>query len=330
MTSAAPAHPVDEILGAFAVAVRAAGVPVTMDRTTTFLRGCATVGVGDEAAVYWTGRATLCGTREDLDRYDHVFGAWFAGTGLAPTSSREPLRRTAQADLGAGDGEGGSGEETDIRVSASRTEVLRQRDIATMSPADRAELAQLFNLLRPTPPQRTSPRRRPSRRGEIDARRTLRDQLRRGASPAQRGRHEDVDVDDDLHRQLSAGAALPAVCGNLVKSDRHRLVLLKVVPLPEPVEHTRAEISPDSRLNDLVLRPAGTSCLAANGVEYLAIKLEGRALRHVSSLPPLWASRTTRSTPLGGFLRTVCGLLRTPPPKTAGHSPVLARCRSRA
>ncbi|MDQ3592333.1 MAG: VWA domain-containing protein, partial [Actinomycetota bacterium] len=184
MTSAAPAHPVDEILGAFAVAVRAAGVPVTMDRTTTFLRGCATVGVGDQAAVYWTGRATLCGTREDLDRYDHVFAAWFAGTGLSPTSSREPLRRTAQADLGAGDGEGGSGEETDIRVSASRTEVLRQRDIATMSPADRAELAQLFNLLRPTPPQRTSPRRRPSRRGEIDARRTLRDQLRRGGEPA--------------------------------------------------------------------------------------------------------------------------------------------------
>jgi len=186
MTTAAPAHPVEEILGAFAVAVRAAGVPVTMDRTTTFLRGCAAVGVDDQAAVYWTGRATLCGTREDLDRYDHVFTAWFSGTGLAPPTSRESRRRAAQADLGDGDGEGGeSGKETVIRASASRTEVLRHRDIAAMSPAERAALARLFNLLRPTPPLRTSRRRRSTRRGEIDARRTLRGQLRRGGEPAE-------------------------------------------------------------------------------------------------------------------------------------------------
>ncbi len=185
MSPTAQAHQVDEILAAFTVAVRAAGVPVTMDRTAAFLRGCALVGAADRAAVYWAGRATLCGTREDLDRYDQVFAAWFAGTGLAPSSPRDPVRRTAQADLGEGDGEGaGSDEETVVRASASSVEVLRHRDIAVMSPAERAELAQLFNRLRPRPPERTSPRRRPSSRGEIDARRTLRDQLRRGGEPA--------------------------------------------------------------------------------------------------------------------------------------------------
>lgn len=185
MNAAAPVHQVDEVLAAFAVAVRAAGVPVTMDRTATFLRGCAAVGVADRNAVYWTGRATLCGTQEDLERYDHVFTAWFAGSGLAPTSAREHSRRTAQADLGDGYGEGGDpGEETVVRASASRTEVLRHRDIAAMSPAERAELGRLLGRLRPRPPLRTSRRRRRSRRGEIDARRTLRDQLRRGGEPA--------------------------------------------------------------------------------------------------------------------------------------------------
>ncbi len=185
MSAPAPAHQVDEVLAAFAVAVRASGVPVTMDRTATFLRGCATVGAGDRNAVYWTGRATLCGAREDLDRYDQVFAAWFAGSGLAPTSPRAPSRRTAQADLGDGDGEGDEpGEETVVRASASRTEVLRHRDIAAMSPAERAELGRLFSRLRPRAPLRISPRRRPSRRGEIDARRTLREQLRRGGEPA--------------------------------------------------------------------------------------------------------------------------------------------------
>jgi len=185
MSTPAPAHQVDEILAAFAAALRAAGVPVTMDRTATFLQGCALAGAGEQAGVYWTGRATLCGSIDDLDRYDSVFEAWFGRPGLTPGAPRESLQRTAQADLNDGDDDsGGASEETVVRASASAAEVLRHRDVASMSAAERAELARLFARLRFVPPLRTSPRRRRHRNGEIDARSTLRDQLRRGGEPA--------------------------------------------------------------------------------------------------------------------------------------------------
>lgn len=180
-----PVQSPETILGSFAVALRSAGVPVTMDRTQAFLSAAAAVGVDDQSAVYWAGRATLCGCLDDLDIYDQLFLAWFGGQGLTPAKPRESLRRVAQADLtGDGDGTGEGGNDTVVAAAASREEVLRHRDVAELSPAERAELTRLFSTLRPVAPRRSSPRRRPRRRGEIDARRTLREELRHGGEPA--------------------------------------------------------------------------------------------------------------------------------------------------
>ena len=66
--TAAVNHQVDEVLAAFAVALRAAGVPVTMDRTQAFLRACAIVGADDTDGVYWAGRATLCAEHGDVSQ----------------------------------------------------------------------------------------------------------------------------------------------------------------------------------------------------------------------------------------------------------------------
>jgi hypothetical protein len=157
-----------------------------MDRTQAFLTATATVGAEDQTAVYWAGRATLCSCLDDLERYDELFLAWFGGHGLAVGRPRDSRRRVAQADLGGeGDGDGSAERsETVLRAAASSTEVLRHRDVAELSPAERAELARLFGTLRPVAPQRTSPRRKPSRRGEVDGRRTLREELRHGGEPA--------------------------------------------------------------------------------------------------------------------------------------------------
>ena len=185
MTTAPVAHGVDEVLGAFAVALRAAGVPVTMDRTQAFLRACSIVGADDDRSVYWAGRATLCADHDDIERYDKVFTAWFGGDALLPLRPQDALTRPTQADLSSDDEGAGRGDEaTVVRAAASTAEVLRHRDIATLTAAEKAELAALFGGLRPRPPQRTSARRRRARRGEIDARRTLRDELRRGGEPA--------------------------------------------------------------------------------------------------------------------------------------------------
>ena len=178
-------HEADEVLASFAVALRSAGVPVTMDRTQAFLAAATQVGADDQSAVYWAGRATLCGCLDDLDRYDQLFLAWFGLQGLTPGKPREQLRRVAQADLTSDDGTGhGDGPETMLAAAASSTEVLRHRDVAELSPSERAELNRLFATLRPVAPRRSSPRRRPARRGEVDARRTLREELRHGGEPA--------------------------------------------------------------------------------------------------------------------------------------------------
>ena len=160
------AHEGVEILAAFAVALRAAGVPVTTDRTTAFLQAAAIVDAGDGAGVYWAGRATLCGCLDDLERYDQVYAAWFADRPVG-TGARQPtMVARSQAPLGReAEGEDDSGNGISIHASASSAEVLRHRDIAELTAAERASLAALFATLRPRPPTRSSARRRPSRRG---------------------------------------------------------------------------------------------------------------------------------------------------------------------
>lgn len=177
-------HDAAEVLAAFARAVRHAGVGVTLDRSQSFLRAAALVGADDRNGVYWAGRATLCSSVDELDTYDAVFGAWFGGEALRPLRNRPSVRQVREADLDDADGEGDGEGAHRIHALASRTEVLRHRDVATLSRAERAEVRRLFGRLRPRPPARLSPRRRPSRRGEIDARRTVREQLRRAGEPA--------------------------------------------------------------------------------------------------------------------------------------------------
>ena len=177
-------HDATELLAAFALALRTAGVGVTLDRSQAFLTAVAELGADDSGRVYWAGRATLCANIDEIDTYDVVFRSWFSGEPPQRPTQRETVRRVTQADLGDGDGEGEGGETHPIAAVASSTEVLRHRDVAKLSRAERAELRRLFGSLRPRPPQRISARRRHSRRGEIDARRTVREQLRRGGEPA--------------------------------------------------------------------------------------------------------------------------------------------------
>jgi uncharacterized protein with von Willebrand factor type A (vWA) domain len=180
-------HDADELLLGFARALRAAGVNVTMDRAQSFLAAVAVVGLDDQRATYWAGRATLCSSPDDLDRYDQVFTAWFAGDlarGRRPDPQEPPP--VTQASLEEHEGAGGDGEDDDpLRALASATEVLRHRDIAEMSPAEKARLALLFVRLHPRAPARRGRRRTPWHRGEIDAERTMRRMLARMGEPAE-------------------------------------------------------------------------------------------------------------------------------------------------
>lgn len=173
----------EELLVGFAGALRKAGMAVTPDRTSAFVEAVALTGFDDRATTYWSGRATLCSSLDDNELYDRAFTAWFTDSPEIPRAEgRELTGRVPQSALGAGSNSGSnSGDQLpDERLAtrASTAEVLRHRDVATLTDQERTQLATLFDALDVVPPLRRALRRRPHRRGAVDLRRTLRAQLR--------------------------------------------------------------------------------------------------------------------------------------------------------
>ena len=180
MTSAG----VETALLGFTHALRAAGVPVTPDRARTYLEAVAGLDAGDPSLVRAAGRATLCGCPEDLTRHDRVFEAWFAPEAEPLTPRPRPATvESAVAPRLTGESSGGDDDQEEQAVSASEAEVLRHRDVAALSPAERARMDALIGELRPRMPVRRTSRRTAWRRGEIDLHRTLRLWLRHHGEP---------------------------------------------------------------------------------------------------------------------------------------------------
>ena len=176
----------DEILLGFGRALRAAGVPVTQDRTHGFLAAVATLGLDDQRATYLAGRATLCAGPDDIERYDQVFEAYFnARDGLPRTRPATSTPSFSASGLPTSEDGTGSGDEADevVRAMASAAEVLRHRDVAAMTTGEKARLAAMFATLRPRPPTRRTARHQAWHRGDLDANRTLRSTLRRMGEP---------------------------------------------------------------------------------------------------------------------------------------------------
>jgi uncharacterized protein len=176
----------DEILLGFTRALRAAGVPVTQDRAHGFLAASAVLGADDQRATYTAGRATLCAGPDDLTRYDQVFEAYFNARDGLPRPRHAPTATSSVSSLPDVDGSGvGDPADDPVRAMASATEVLRHRDVADLSPADRQRLSAMFATLRPRPPLRRTARHQRWHRGDVDAYRTLRASLRRMGEPAE-------------------------------------------------------------------------------------------------------------------------------------------------
>jgi uncharacterized protein with von Willebrand factor type A (vWA) domain len=181
-------RPPDEWLIGFARALRAAGLHVTADRERTFLAALTEVGLGERRDVYWAGRATLTSSPADVERFDQVFTAWFNGRPMeqahtAPRSQRPPVRQ-ASLEEDTTSGQGGPDDADDgVRARASGHELLRQRDVAALDRAERAQLTRLFERLHPLAPVRPARRQVPRRAGAVDGPATLREQLRRVGEP---------------------------------------------------------------------------------------------------------------------------------------------------
>lgn len=180
-----PIIPADALLLGFARALRSAGLSVTADRERTYLEAAAVAGVETRSPLYWTGRATLTSCPADIEVYDKVFTAWFSGEmprGGRPRESEPRKVRQAPLEESGSGGQEGPDDEV-IRARASAQEVLRQRDVASLTAQERAALTDLFARLRPRPPMRRARRHVRSHRGSVDGPATLRAQLRRMGEP---------------------------------------------------------------------------------------------------------------------------------------------------
>ncbi|MXP22953.1 VWA domain-containing protein [Gordonia sp. HNM0687] len=181
----------DELVGlaGFARSLTHAGLPVATDSVDAFVRALREIDLGDVDQVYWAGRSTLCRDPDDHPRYDLAFDAWFGGR--MPRAARRPAQPKPSriAALRTSGEQTTTGPGPQLAVAADDTEVLRHRDIASLSAAERAHLAELIAALTPRPPSRAALRRAPSRRGRVDPRRTVREMLAAGGEPVRPSHH---------------------------------------------------------------------------------------------------------------------------------------------
>lgn len=228
----------------FAWSVRHAGVAATPDRVRAMAAAVDAAGSADPVAWYWAGRLTLCAGPDDLPVYDAAFRAYFgglpAGADQPPPARMAGPRRTAvavpagsgQARPDPGDGAGrprpawaGPPPEADhsnaqpgaLAATASDTELLRHRDVALLTPAERTEVNRLVALLAPAPAPRATRRRRPARRGELDPRRTVRHALRQHGEPVRLARRHRREVPRRLVLLLDVSGSMAPYADALLR-----------------------------------------------------------------------------------------------------------------
>ncbi|WP_410624207.1 vWA domain-containing protein [Amycolatopsis sp. cmx-8-4] len=170
----------------FAAALREAGVACDAHRVQAYLAAVGEVDVAEPTQLYWAGRLTLCSSPDDLACYEEAFSQWFSieppGPRRAKAAAPKQARIAPLVDTEGGDADGGDGPDQ-LKVAASGQEVLRHRDLAELTTAEREHLRELLATLRPVPPRRCAARRTPARRGRLDPARTLRAMLASGGEP---------------------------------------------------------------------------------------------------------------------------------------------------
>src|SRR3954453_23257710 len=169
----------DSVVG-LARTLRSAGVDAGPERVHALVLALRHLDPGRRDDVYWAGRLTLCAGADDIDRYNRVFAAYFGDRPRtlirrhAVPAAQLRLVQAADAIDGPGTGDEEADDGTSVASTASRTEVLRHRDIASLSATDRAAMQRLLAAFRLRGDLRRSRRTRHAHRGRVDPHRTLR------------------------------------------------------------------------------------------------------------------------------------------------------------
>lgn len=154
-------------------------------------RALAAVDASSRHEAYFALRSTLCARREDAEVFDAAFTACFDGCEEPPIElsgrAAPALPRVAMPGDASMSVERPGSQLNPVPVPAawSDEELLREKDFAEYSEAERILARRLMASLAARGPRRVSRRTRPARRrGEVhDARRTLRASMRYGGEP---------------------------------------------------------------------------------------------------------------------------------------------------
>ncbi len=178
-----------DVLVEFGRAARVAGLPADPGRVQTMVAAAGRLDAANRRDVYWAGRVTLCGSPDDVERYDRLFAAYFDVRELPVRARRRAPEVTRTAAVPAGSDAGGTAEPADPRAAtASAVEVLRNRDVAGLTEREREEVRRLLAALSSPGAVRRSRRRTAARRGDLDRGRTVRAMFRGGGEPTLRYR----------------------------------------------------------------------------------------------------------------------------------------------
>jgi uncharacterized protein with von Willebrand factor type A (vWA) domain len=180
-------------LGTFAARLRERGVRAGLNELLVAHRALDAVDAADPRQARLALRAALCARHEDLAAFEAEWAAWLAEHAPEHDPLLDPAAHLALPHVAVpGEADAGvPGPPTPRPAAWSEVELLRERDFAQMTDAERAAARRLLVRLAHRGPRRRSRRLRPSgaRRGRPDHRRTVRASLRHGGEPIDRRWH---------------------------------------------------------------------------------------------------------------------------------------------
>ncbi|HET8927786.1 MAG TPA: VWA domain-containing protein [Microbacterium sp.] len=197
----------------FSGVLRRAGVPVTPERTAWFAESLHLVPPRTRTSLYWSSRATLVSTQQQVGRFDAVFDAVFGGSTDVADRRGDPnvpddtsLRRRTTPDpsqsgrtggtapsgplppAGADPGPSQTADDATeaLLLAASPDERLHDTAFDALTPDEVARIRRLVAALVLRTPLRPGRRSRASARARdrLDLRRTVRAASRTGGQPA--------------------------------------------------------------------------------------------------------------------------------------------------
>ena len=187
------------LLVGFARALREAGLPVGSGEMVTYAQTMTRLDPADLLDLYWGGRTTLVGRRDQLATYHDVFLRYFLEDGREdpPPPFAPQQRAEARAALNVPEvrppveGERQRESAAVLGLVGAAAEVLRSKSFDACTPAELLALHRIMRRIRLAPPRRRTRRYDRSARGRIpDLRRTVRETMWSRGEPVPLRRRE--------------------------------------------------------------------------------------------------------------------------------------------